>query len=293
MNLSASIPIYEHIARIEETSGCTIGVHAVSDEVGAPVVAHHAERLFAAASIMKLFVAYAICKEYAGCMDTLTVPITPLEHRPGMGVLANISAGNYPLRDVLFFLLAHSDNTAHCALERFAGTECIAHHIEHVTQHTTTYVPYSRTNGTNQSMTTPHAVTALLRRMWSGELLNPPERDIFLGALAKSSSTYFGLRNLPCALNTQQPDILAHYSKSGKLRDTIADAMILRTHKHTLYVYIVLDGYHTTMYGNSVDHGGILHLADLAVSIYHTLTHLETAQCACGSIHDQDATVGV
>lgn len=98
----------------------------------------------------------------------------------------------------------------------------------------------------------------------SGKLLMATQTEAILATMAKNTTTYFGLRALPCALNTTAPTILAHYTKSGKLRDLVCDNCILTHATGTTYISIFIQNYLTNTYGNNVDNAAILSLSELS-----------------------------
>ena len=271
MNLNASIRISDIIARIEQEHHWTVGVCGASLR-NASEYAHRGTGQFPAASLVKLFVAYAALVEARGRDMHARITITPDDGERGNGTLANLTQDTLPLSDILYFLLAHSDNTAQRVLERTFGVDALAKHITDLHLSNTTYVPRRAPHDT-RATTTPDDVVRFLRALWDGSLVSLDERTLILSALAQSHTTYYGLRHLPCTLNTQNPIIHTYYEKAGKTFDTVNDALILCTETDTLFLSIFITDIHETTNGNSVDHAGIRALATVAKVLYTTLTN--------------------
>jgi hypothetical protein len=177
----------------------------------------------------------------------------------------------------LYFLLAHSDNTAQRTLEQIVDLEGFGTRLVELGCTATRYVSIAASDASNRSVTSPADVTALFAGIWNGELLSGEQRELFLKYLSQSRMTYVGLRTLPCSLNTATPTINTYYSKAGKVRDCVADSLILETNNGVLAMSCHVQGLETTEFGNSVDHPAIRLVGELAELVYNTWQEHSTA----------------
>jgi len=263
--------LLEKIARIE-ARGSTVGICAGIPGAPRCIFAHNAARPFPAASSIKLFVALAALEAVARgevALDTKET-VRAYERMPGLGVLAELSSATHTLRDLLYYLLVHSDNTAQNTIERMLTVRRIEASIAEFGASHTHYVPLGVRNEHVRSRTSPREVLRLLAGLWEGTLLPADERHFFLDCLARTRTTHLGLRTLPCALNTRRPLITAHYTKGGKVPDTVTDNLLLATPQGTLGISVFLHGITVTRYANNVDHAGTRMVANLVATLFRT-----------------------
>lgn len=263
--------LLEKIARIE-ARGATVGICAGIPGTPQHTFTHNATRSFPAASSIKLFVALAALEMVARGEMTLDTKetIRPEERMPGLGVLAELRSTLHTLRDLLYYLLAHSDNTAQNTIERMLTVHRIEHTIAALGTSHTRYVPLPAQHEQGRSHTSPQDIARLLTSLWEGTLLPANERRFFLECLAHTRTTHLGLRTLPCALNTRHPLITAYYAKGGKVPGTVTDNLLLVTSRGTLCISVFLHGITVTRYGNNVDHTGARMIADLVATLFRT-----------------------
>lgn len=268
-----------HIATLEKEYGCTIGVEVRDFETGATVAEYKAHESVTAASCIKLFVAGAVLHSLEGRGYTLesTLPIESSHLVPGASILADLAIRAMSIRDLLYFLLAHSDTSAQNVLEQVAGPELIHAYIQRIGCADTAYVPKYASNSETHSRTTPHDAVHFMKALWQGDGILPPEaRALILSFLARSRHTHFGLRHLPCTLNTKEPRITEHYSKAGKIGRSVNDTLILTTKTGVLGVAVFIDNLAVTKNYNNVDHDGILLVAALVRDLFASWDKFET-----------------
>jgi len=147
---------------IENRDDVTIGVHA---HMPTQHLAHRADTLFPAASIIKLAIAlsiHALSVKQRAIAD-YHVHIDSSDAHCGSGTLTKRVGASYTVNQLIWHLLAQSDNTAQNALVRTLPSLEIQSFInQKLHLHNTRYVPLPETTSSHYSTTTPEDAVALI-----------------------------------------------------------------------------------------------------------------------------------
>lgn len=215
------------------------------------VFTHQAERVFLAASTIKLpMLCYALSQD-----PNLEqpIPIKPEGVAQGSGVLKELSPGlSLPLLDFLTLMIVVSDNTAtNVTLDFFGHKEPFnAYFARMGWQHT--YVagmlalpaerPDPRRAAGDAGKTSARDLGNLWRRLWRGELLSAQATRTALDILSRQQVLNF-LRYLPADLDDLEEGTtpLKLYSKSGELRCCRHDTGVLAKGERAISITVLTE----------------------------------------------------
>lgn len=260
--------------RIEQTYHCTLGVYAVSlGQSPKRCLKFRANQVFPAASIIKLFVAWAILKEIDRGRLKLAeqIKISPADKVSGHSIIADLDFKSLSVKNILYFLLAHSDNTAQNLLEKILPPQVINRVIQQSGFLKTHFVSLTNSRPDNFSVTTPQETAKLLTAIWQAKHLSLQSSQLILNFLSQTRDTYLGLRYLPCKLNVKKPEIINFYSKIGQLDQVVNNCLLLETKQDVLNICVFINHLKVKKFKYNVDHRGAKLIAKITQTIYHVL----------------------
>lgn len=261
------------IKNIATNYNIEIGIYAYEFNNKDNVTKLNENKIFPAASIIKLFMALSILKKIEVGELTLDQGLICKERNKisGVSILADLDSQTYKIKDLLYFLLVHSDNTAQNILEQIIQEKDINKFIKELNLNKTKFVSFKKTTKKNFSITTPKEIAMLFQLIWQNKIVNRELTELFLSYLGKTRTTYFGLRYLPCRLNVENPKIKNFYSKAGKLENTISDCLILETKNKSFQINVFIDNLKIRKYRNNVDNQGMKILGKIVMELYNFL----------------------
>lgn len=251
-----------------------IGIYAYDLYDSKNAILLNEKRKFPAASLVKLIIALAILKKVESKKFSLSKKLICRDEDKiiGASIIADLNLDKYKIKDLLYFLLAHSDNTAQNILEQIVREKEINNFIKKNNLSRTKFVSLKKSTAKRYSTTTPQDMAILFRLIWQNKLLNKKMTKLLLSFLAKTRTSYFGLRYLPCRLNTKNPEIKYFYSKAGKLKNSVNDCLILVTKDRIFQINIFIDNLRIKKYRNNVDNEGIIILGKIVLELYNFLS---------------------
>lgn len=216
----------------------TVGL-LIQDEAGRDLCSLNAERVFPAASLIKLplLVLGLQAAQRGDVALTERLPLPAAERVPGAGVLHELDAGlELTWRDLLTLMIVVSDNTAtNLVIERLSLEEVQAA-LPGLGLTRTRLVgklqqPSERQNAAQRrgerNRTTPRDMLALLGRLRRGEYLDPAHTALALDILGRQQLRDLIGRRVPCGPDGEP--LYRVLSKSGELSGVHHDAGWLLT----------------------------------------------------------------
>lgn len=203
---------------------------------------YHADMPFPAASIIKLAIALSVYALSVNDRSTAMhrVRISSRDIYGGSGVLAKYIGTSYTVKQLIWYLLAHSDNTAQNALVRALPSLDIQSFIsQHLFLHHTHYIPLSETTPSHYSVTTP-ADAAILMSVVS-KLSN---HDTIARAIHDALSYCAQTQRILDLTQSQQLILLKH----GTLPVAQHYALSCHTNKHTYTIALLTYAPHATIH---------------------------------------------
>lgn len=261
--------------KIEQDYHCVLGVYATKISGSRKqAIKFRASQFFPAASIIKLFLAWAVLKEIDRGRLKLTqqIKISSADKISGHSIIADLDLKFISIKNLLYFLLAHSDNTAQNILEKILPSRAINRAIQQGGFLKTRFVSLSNRRSGIFSVTTPQTSAQLLKNIWQGRQLSPQSRQLMLDFLSRTRHTHLGLRYLPCKLNVKSPEIINFYSKIGQLDQVVNNCLLLETKQDVLNICVFINNLKINKFKHNVDHRGAKLIAKITQTIYQSLT---------------------
>ena len=265
--------LIKKIKEIENKYKIIIGIYAVKYSNNFrkdKIIAINENAIFPAASLIKIYLALAVLYKIKDNKYTLEQKITYYKKDILLGnsIIADLDEKNFKIRDVLYYLLSHSDNTAQNMLEQIVDEKEINNFIKNLKIYRTKYVSLKKKDKDNISATTPRDMGILFEKIISRNILNNNLLSILLNFLNKSRIAYGGLRYLPNKLNTANNEIFKYHSKVGKLETSFNESLLLETKFGLLQFNILIKNFNIKKYKNNVDNKGMVILGRVALELF-------------------------
>jgi len=216
----------------------TVGLR-VTDVTGAELIAWNAERVFPAASTIKVpLLVLALQEAQAGRLDlSARVTIQPGDRVPGAGVLHDLDGGlALTWRDVLTLMIVVSDNTATNLVIGELGVDAVnawlaAQGLTGTRLVGKLQLPPGQRNEAQRrgerNATTARDQTALLRALVAGDVLDEAHTALALDILGRQQYRDLIARHVPCGPDGER--LYRSATKSGELLGVHHDVGVLFT----------------------------------------------------------------
>lgn len=234
----------------------------------------NADVLFPAASIIKILLALTILNKIQNKELALSdaIKTKKSDFVVGASIIADMQNKEFLISDLLYFLLAHSDNTAQVILERCVKEREVQNFMEECGIDNYVYLPYKKQTKNSISLISPYKIYKIFKLLYEEKILDKKTRNMFFLYLAKTRALHMGLRNLPTKINERNPEIINFYSKYGKRQDNINELIMLETKKGDIFnLNFFITGLKIKKYFNNVDNEGAILLSQLALLGYNYL----------------------
>ena len=208
-----------HVALTTDWNPLIAAVNAANTQgmVGVAVIgpggeqwAHHGDRLFAAASTVKIPLMIEVYRQIESGKLALDQPytLTDDDRAGGSGVMRHLSAGmQFTLADLLYLMISISDNTATNLLIRLAGMENVQRTMLDLGMERSTLARpmYGRLAlpGEPENYATPHDYARVLTAILDGRAANRASCDAMIALMEKQQNPRRIARYLPATTSVR------------------------------------------------------------------------------------------
>ena len=230
---------FDFLGQLQERGFAGVVGVRVCDETGQELFSLKADRVFPAASTIKipLLVMALQAAQRGELILTDRVTMHAADRVPGAGVLHELSAGlSLTWQDVLTLMIVVSDNTATNLVIDRLGVQAVNAWLDTAGLASTRLVgklqlpPEQRNEAQRRgerNRTTAHDQTELLGRLWRGDFLDSTHTDLALSILSRQQYRDLIGRRVPCGATGEALYRVA--SKSGELGGVHHDVGVLWT----------------------------------------------------------------